>query len=53
MAEPKFQTVRAAFHEGRELFPGSYIASHTHIQIAVRDLSCIKGVFRVPDDQLV
>jgi hypothetical protein len=24
----------------------------THVQICVRNLACIKGVFRVPEDQL-
>jgi len=52
MPEPKFQTVRAAFPEGPALFPGSKFVAQTHIQIAVRDLSCIKGVFRVPAGQL-
>jgi hypothetical protein len=52
MPEPKFQTVRAAFPEGPALFPGSKFVAQTHIQIAVRDLSCIKGVFRVPAEQL-
>ena len=52
MPEPKFQTVRGPFFEGTPLYPNGGIASQTHIQIAVRDLSCIKGVFRVPGDQL-
>jgi hypothetical protein len=53
MPDPKFQTVRAAFPEGEELYPGSGFVTKSHIQIAVRDHSCIKGVFRVPPDQLV
>ena len=40
------QTVRAAFLEGDPAFPGSAILRETHIQIAVRDPSCILGVFR-------
>jgi hypothetical protein len=52
MATPKFQTVRAAFIEGGSLYEGSETPSKTHIQNAVRDLDCIKGVFRVPDRQL-
>ena len=52
MPEPKFQTVRGAFPEGEPLFPGSGFVAQTHIQISVRDLSCIKGVFRVPEAQL-
>jgi hypothetical protein len=36
-----FQTVRACFPEGEPLFPGSSLLSHTHVQLAVRDASCI------------
>lgn len=46
MPEPKFQTVRGVFTEGDWLYPGARIHSQTHVQIAVRDLNCIKGVFR-------
>lgn len=52
LPEPKFQTARSPFTEGGPLFEGSHIPALTHVQIAVRDLSCIKGVFRVPSDQL-
>ena len=40
------QTVRAAFLEGDPIFPGSAILRETHIQFAVRDPSCIMGLFR-------
>lgn len=40
------QTVRGAFEEGDEAFPGSALKNETHIQVAVRDLGCILGVFR-------
>jgi hypothetical protein len=42
----RYQTVRCAFEEGNEAFPGSMLKKETHIQIAVRDMSCILGVFR-------
>ena len=45
-----YQTVRAAFREGDALYPDAGFHEKTHIQIAVRDLSCIKGYFR-PLDQ--
>ena len=45
VSEP-FQTVRGAFEEGDEAFPGSALKRETHIQIAVRDRSCILGIFR-------
>jgi hypothetical protein len=51
MPEPKFQTVRGVFIEGGELYPGAFIASRTHVQLAVRDLTCIRGVFRVPETE--
>jgi hypothetical protein len=37
-----FQTVRGVFEEGRPLFPGSAIRSESHIQVAVRDISCLR-----------
>jgi hypothetical protein len=46
------ETVRAAFPEGREIYPGAGFDEKTHIQIAVRNLDCIKGVFRVPETHL-
>jgi len=41
-------TVKGVFVEGGPLFPGSAIRALTHCQIAVRNPSCIKGVFRIP-----
>lgn len=40
-----FDTVRSAFIEGKRAFPGSGVHLKSHIQIAVRNPSCIKGVF--------
>ncbi len=40
------QTVRGAFEEGELAFPGSMLRKETHIQLAVRDVACILGVFR-------
>lgn len=45
-----YQTVRAGFLEGEELYPNTAFKSKNHIQIAVRDNSCIKGYF-VPRNQ--
>ena len=39
-----FQTVRGVFEEGRPLFPGSAIRKQSHIQIAVRDVQCLRIV---------
>jgi len=47
-AEP-FSTVRGAFHEGEPLYPGAAIRKQTHIQLCVRNQSCIRGIFRIPD----
>jgi hypothetical protein len=41
-----FDTVRAAFLEGEPVFPGTTISAESHIQIAVRNVDCILGVFR-------
>jgi hypothetical protein len=38
----RFETVRCPFEEGEAVFPGSMIRRQTHIQIAVRDSSCIR-----------
>jgi hypothetical protein len=46
-----FDTVRAAFAEGGDLYPGSGISAKHHIQLCVRRRSCIKGYFRVIDEQ--
>jgi hypothetical protein len=43
-----FQTVRGVFTEGPPAFEGSAIRLKSHIQIAVRDPSCILGFFRPP-----
>jgi hypothetical protein len=39
-------TVRGAFEEGDEAFPGAALKKETHIQVAVRDPECILGIFR-------
>lgn len=40
-----FDTVRGMFVEGEKAFPGSGIFSKSHVQIAVRNKACIKGIF--------
>jgi len=45
-SEVPFDTVRGAFLEGEPVFPGTTISAETHIQIAVRNVDCILGVFR-------
>ena len=39
-----FDTVRGCFHEGAKL-DGMEVYEKTHIQIAIRNMNCIKGVF--------
>ena len=39
-----FQTVRGCFPEGAPLYEGSRILRETHIQVAVRDPSCIQNL---------
>lgn len=41
----KFDSVRAAFWEGNLLYPGAGFKSENHIQIAILNPSCIKGIF--------
>lgn len=45
-------TVKGIFTEGPPAYPGSGFQEKTHVQIAVRNLRCIKGVFRVPQNEL-
>jgi len=46
-----FDSVRGVFVEGTEIYPNSGFMHKTHIQIAIRNPDCIKGVFRVrPQD---
>lgn len=41
-----FDSVRGPFLEGEPIYEGAGFRSHTHIQICVRNLACIKGYFR-------
>ena len=43
---PAFDTVRAAFIEGDPIYDGAGFRAKNHIQLCVRNLSCIKGYFR-------
>jgi hypothetical protein len=42
----QYDTVRGAFLEGSPVYPGAGFARESHIQIAVRNPSCILGVFQ-------
>ncbi len=44
-SEKKYDTVRCAFPEGRELFAGSKISSRLHLQICVTNPESIVGFF--------
>ncbi len=44
-AQEPFDTVRGMFIEGGELYPGSGFRNQSHVQVAVRNSSCILGVF--------
>ena len=41
-------TVRGIFLEGAPIYPTAGFHEKTHVQIAVCNPACIKGVFRVP-----
>lgn len=45
---PSYQTIRAAFLEGKQVYPGAGFRRKTHIQIAILDANCIRGYFRLP-----
>jgi hypothetical protein len=48
----EYDTLRALFPEGEELYPGAGFLKKTHVQIAVRDNDSIRGTFRVPAHEL-
>jgi len=50
--EPPIDSVKGVFVEGGPIYEGSGFYEKTHIQIAVCNPDCIKGVFRVPTSQL-
>ncbi len=43
---PQIDTVKGVFLEGEPAYPNAGIMTKTHIQIAVRNPDCIKGVFK-------
>ncbi|MDR6957771.1 hypothetical protein J2W43_001752 [Pseudomonas brassicacearum] len=47
---PAYETARSPFNEGVALYPGASFREKTHIQICVREISCIKGYFRPLND---
>ncbi len=49
--QPPFDTLRAAFFEGKPLYDNAGFAASTHIQIAVRNPQCILGTFHPLDEK--
>ena len=41
----KFDSVRAAFWEGEELYPNAGFKTHNPIQLSIINPDCIKGIF--------
>jgi hypothetical protein len=50
---PSFQAVRGAFYQGAEVAPKSGFRMGTHVQIALRDNSCVEGWFLRKGDRLL
>lgn len=48
-----YQAVRGAFRQGQALVENSGFHSESHIQVAVRDPTCIVGWFLLPGDELL
>jgi hypothetical protein len=42
-----YDSVRGVFIEGEKLYPDSGFHEKTHIQICIRNPNCIKGYFRI------
>lgn len=53
VATAPYQASRGAFEQGKPIAPASSLCADTHIQIAVHDLSCIKGWFLIPGQKLL
>ena len=51
--EHPIDTVRGVFVEGEPVYEGAGFREKTHIQVCVCNTSSIKGVFRVPEEQLL
>lgn len=49
---PPLQSVKGVFTEGGAIYSGAGIREKTHVQLAMLDAACIKGVFRVPSRHL-
>jgi hypothetical protein len=49
---PVIDTIRAAFVLGKQVYPGAGFLDQTHMQICVRNVECIRGVFRIPPSDL-
>ena len=47
----KIRTVRAAFSEGKPVFPNSALMDHSHVQIAVRDTTLVEKVWSADDEK--
>lgn len=45
LKKPAFDSVRGVFFEGEDLYPNAGFKEKNHIQIAVRNINCIKGFF--------
>jgi len=48
----QIDSIKGVFTEGGPVYPGAGFEIKTHVQVAVRNPACIKGVFRVPQAQL-
>ena len=47
--EKSFDSVRAVFWEGKDLYPNAGFKEKNHIQACIRNPNCIKGFFMVRD----
>lgn len=45
LGKPMYDTIRCAFQEGDEAYPGATISSRLHLQICVINPECIRGYF--------
>ncbi len=43
--KPKYDTIRCAFQEGTEVYPGATASQRLHIQVCVLNPECIRGYY--------
>lgn len=52
LPEGTIASVKSPFFEGPPVYPGAFFFEQTHVQICVKNLNCLMGVFSVPVSEI-